>query len=196
MIKIPEPASSTAPPKIADFCNKIGTDQGITGTNITLQNFSQVTLGACNFANTCTASNPLAVGSIASNVSTGDATTTFTNDNQIILNTLNMNGAPAVTIQNGSIVTGVGSIGNTVVQSGGNALAPLAITVNGNLTFQNGSIFDPLSGIGNSLQGTPFNSPLTVNGNVTIQPGAAITEYQNGAFISAPYVSSISSYGG
>ncbi|WP_323775230.1 autotransporter domain-containing protein [Alcanivorax sp.] len=95
-----------------------------------------------------------------------------------------MNGV-AFTVNNGGLLGGSGSLGNTVVQSGG-TLAPGdglgALTINGNLTLEQGSLLDFQFGAPSGDFVTPGSSDsVSVNGDLAIN-GSTLTINDTGSF--------------
>ena len=95
-----------------------------------------------------------------------------------------MNGA-AFTVNNGGLLGGSGSLGNTTVMSNG-TLSPGdgigALTVNGNLTLEQGSLLDFEFGApGSDFSTSGQSDSVTVNGDLAIN-GAMLTLNDTGGF--------------
>ncbi|GKX34149.1 MAG: hypothetical protein MnENMB40S_17670 [Rhizobiaceae bacterium MnEN-MB40S] len=136
--------------------------------------------------------------STGSLVISGDGTVVLTRDSAYTGATdvqggvLEVNGSIAssslTTVQSGAVLSGVGTVGSTVIASGG-ALSPGsgaesigALTVEGDLTFESGSIYAvDLAGDGSADQLVSVTGIVTIDGGtVTVTALDQDTSYQNG----------------
>src|SRR5262249_7420788 len=152
--------------------------------------------GTINFNHTATAYEfaPVISGSGAVNVLAGTTTLSATSNGYTGPTTVNGGAAlfvdgsianSSVTVNNGATLGGTGTVGPTVINSGG-FLAPGhqpgTMTVNGNLTLQTGAFY--------VVQVNPATASNThVEGNATINPGSTVSAVfsQVGGYVTKSY---------